>query len=417
MDMRAAAAVSQDRLWGRLAEMARLGATPKGGVNRQALTEMDGLARRTLADWALGRGFSIFQDEMANLFVRREGQDESLPPVTTGSHLDTQPTGGRFDGAYGVMAGFEALEALEDAGVETLHPVEVVAWTNEEGSWFPNNAMGSAIYAGKRPLETALATQNPDGERFADAVRPILALTDDAAPRALGAPMAAYVEAHIEQGPVLEAQEETIGVVTSIQAQHRYTVDILGREAHAGTTPRANRADAVMTAVEIIAALEREARDPDDLLRFTVGRLQAYPGSPNTVPGKVHFTIDLRHPDDSTIEAMAEKITTIPGRIAAQNDCEATVSPVSGDGATPFDAGVIDLVDSVRDALDLPGRRMASGAGHDAMYMAARCPTGMIFVPCVGGISHNEAEDAKPEDLAAGARVLAGCLERLACPA
>jgi len=412
--MRTSDHVNQDRLWGRLMDLARIGATAKGGVNRQALTAEDGTARRMLADWALSRGFSIFQDEIGNLFVRRSGTDDSLPPVTTGSHLDTQPTGGRFDGAYGVMAGFEALEALEDAGTVTRHPVEVVAWTNEEGARFPPSCMGSGVYTGRYSLDWAQAIRDPEGVTVGEALAPVMDRTKDAKPRAFGAPLAAYIEAHIEQGPVLVTSGETIGAVTSVQSQNLFEIEIFGEEAHAGTTPRANRSDAVLAAVELITRLEEEALDDADALRFTVGRFIAKPGAPNTVPSHVTFTIDLRHPDNTEIARMSELIERLPGDVASARRCRAKVTRLSDSPVTPFSPEIVGLVDEKRKALGLPGRLMPSGAGHDAMYIPPLAPTGMIFVPCVDGISHNEAEDALPEDLAAGARVLADCLAELA---
>lgn len=412
--MRVSDHVKQDRLWGRLMEMAGIGATAKGGVNRQALTAGDGKARRLLADWSVSRGFSIFQDDIGNLFIRRAGTDDTLAPVTTGSHLDTQPTGGRFDGAYGVMAGLEALEALADSGIATRHPVEVVAWTNEEGGRFPPSCMGSGVYTGRYTLDWARAIRDPDGVSVGEALPAVMSLTAEAAPRAFGSPLHAYIEAHIEQGPVLVTAKETIGVVTSVQSQNLFEVDVFGEEAHAGTTPRANRADAVLAAVEIVSALEREALDDADALRFTVGRFIAKPGAPNTVPSHVLFTIDLRHPENAMIERMSELIERLPSAVAERRGCRAAVKRLSDSPVTPFDETIIDLIDRKRQDLNLPGRRMPSGAGHDAMYMPPLAPTGMIFVPCVDGISHNEAEDALPADLTAGTRVLADCLAELA---
>lgn len=412
--MRVSDHVKQDRLWGRLMELAQIGATEKGGVNRQALTDGDAEARRLLADWALERGFSLFQDAIGNLFVRRSGADDLLPPVTTGSHLDTQPTGGKFDGAYGVMAGLEALEALEDSCIRTNHPVEVVAWTNEEGGRFPPSCMGSGVYTGKYTLDWACAIQDPDGISVGDALADVIARTPDAASRDFGSPIAAYIEAHIEQGPVLVTAGETIGVVTSVQSQNLFEVEFFGEEAHAGTTPRANRSDAVLAAVEAIAALEQEALDDADAMRFTVGRFIAKPGAPNTVPSHVIFTIDLRHPNNAEIQRMSALIERLPGEVAARRRCRAEVTRLSDSPVTPFSDRIIDLIDRKRQDLQLPGRRMPSGAGHDAMYIPPLASTGMIFVPCVDGISHNEAEDALPEDIAAGARVLADCLADLA---
>ena len=412
--MRVSDFVRQERLWERLMAMAELGATEKGGVNRQALTPEDGRARRLLADWAKARGFAVYQDAIGNLFVRRRGQDDTLPPVTTGSHLDTQPTGGRFDGVYGVLAGFEVLEALEDGGITTPHPVEVVAWTNEEGARFAPTAMGSGVYVGKLPLQSALDTVDVDGVTVAVALAAVTAMTPEAEERPLGSPVAAYIEAHIEQGPVLVTAGETIGAVTSIQSQNCYQIEIYGEEAHAGTTPRANRSDAVLAAVEAVSVLEQAALDEADAMRFTVGRFIVEPGSPNTVPSHVTFTIDLRHPDNAEINRMAREIETVIPACAGKRRCRAEVICTSAVPVTPFADAVVDRIDRARRDLGLAGRKMPSGAGHDAMYIAPMAPSGMVFVPCVDGISHNEAEDALPEDLAAGARVLADCLADLA---
>lgn len=412
--MTASDSIDGTRLWGRLMDMAQIGATPAGGVNRQALTPLDAQARRTLADWALSRGFAVEQDAIGNLFVSRPGRRPDLPPVMTGSHLDTQPTGGRFDGAYGVLAGFEALQALADAGIETERTVTLVAWTNEEGARFLPGMMGSAVYCGKLKVESLLDISDPDGVPLRDALRETLALTADVPARPPGGTVAAYVEAHIEQGPVLEAAGEVIGAVTAIQSMNSFEIDFFGVEAHAGATPRAGRSDAMLAAVETIAALEAAAMDEADALRFTVGRMAVKPGSPNTVPSHVRFSIDLRHPDDSEIARMRALIERLPGEIASRRRCRAEVACRTAAATTHFDPAVVDAVDAARQALGLPGRRMPSGAGHDAMHMARIAPTGMVFVPCKDGLSHNEAEDAEPAHLEAGAKVLADVLVRLA---
>ncbi len=410
---RAAAAVREDRLWQRHADMAKLGGTPKGGVNRQALSAEDAAARNLLGTWAKARGFSLFTDAIGNLFVRREGTDASALPVLSGSHMDSQPTGGRFDGMYGVLAAFEALEALEDAGVKTRRPVMAVAWTNEEGSRFQPGAMGSAVFAGHNRLDDMLRVKDWKGIVLKDA----LAETLKAAPAPVrdgppGFPLDFYVEAHIEQGPRLENERKTIGVVTAIQGSRRYIVEIAGEEAHAGTTPRAARKDAFAAALRIAQAMYETTTDSDDTLRFTIGRVDVSPGSPNTVPGKAVFTIDMRHPVDAVLEAHEKKLHEIVA--AKATPCSAKIERVTNVAPTDFDPKVIDLVRAKANALKLSNMDMPSGAGHDAMHIAKLCPAGMIFVPCERGISHNEIENATPQDLAAGARVLAEVLAELA---
>jgi len=411
--MSGADAVKEDRLWQRHADMAKLGGTPKGGVNRQALSPEDAAARNQLTQWARARGFAIFTDAIGNLFVRREGSDPKAAPVLSGSHMDSQPTGGRFDGMYGVLAAFEALEALEDAGVKTKRPVVAVAWTNEEGSRFQPGAMGSAVFAGAYRLDEMLGQKDWKGVVLKDA----LAETLKAAPAPVrdGAPgfaVDSYVEAHIEQGPRLENEHKTIGVVTAIQGSRRYIVTIDGEESHAGTTPRAARKDAYAAATRLAAALYEATADADDTLRFTIGRVEVSPGSPNTVPGKVTFTIDMRHPEDAVLVEREAAIERLLGE--KTKPCAASLQKVTNVPPTDFDPAVIDLVRAKATDLKLSNMDMPSGAGHDAMHIARLCPTGMIFVPCERGISHNEIENATPADLAAGTKVLVEVLEALA---
>jgi N-carbamoyl-L-amino-acid hydrolase len=411
--MGVADAIREDRLWQRHADMAKLGGTPKGGVNRQALSAEDAAARNLLGSWARARGFAVSTDAIGNLFVRREGTDPKALPVMSGSHMDSQPTGGRFDGMYGVLAAFEALEAMEDAAVRTRRPIVAVAWTNEEGSRFQPGAMGSAVFAGHYALDEMLQAKDWKGVVLKDA----LAETLKAAPAPMldgrpGFPLGAYVEAHIEQGPRLENERKTIGVVTAIQGSRRYIVTTGGEEAHAGTTPRAARKDAFAAALRIAQAMYEATTDDDDMLRFTIGRVDVGPGSPNTVPGKTVFTIDMRHPDDTVLDAHEKKLKEIVATRAAP--CTAGIQRVTAVPPTHFDPMVVDLVRAKTEVLELSHMDMPSGAGHDAMHIAHLCPTGMIFVPCERGISHNEIENATPQDLAAGARVLVEVLVELA---
>ncbi len=411
--MSVAGAVREDRLWQRHVDMAKLGGTPKGGVNRQALSPEDAAARNLLASWAKARGFSIFTDAIGNLFVRREGSDPEALPVMSGSHMDSQPTGGRFDGMYGVLSAFEALEALEDAGLRTRRPLIAVAWTNEEGSRFQPGAMGSAVFAGRNRLDDMLMVKDWKGVVLREALAETLAAAP--APMRAGPPgfaLDGYVEVHIEQGPRLETARKTIGVVTGIQGSRRYIVETLGEEAHAGTTPRAARKDAFAAATRIASAMYEATTDADDTLRFTIGRVEVYPGSPNTVPGKAAFTVDMRHPLNDVLEAHEKTLLAIVSARAAP--CTARIDRVTAVAPTDFDLQVIDLVRAKADALALSNMDMPSGAGHDAMHIATLCPAGMIFVPCERGISHNEIENATPADLAAGARVLVEVLVELA---
>ena len=404
--------VDATRLWQRHGEMGRIGATPKGGVNRQALSPEDARARAQLSSWARARGFGVFTDPIGNLFVRREGTDKTARPVLTGSHLDTQPTGGRYDGAYGVLAGFEVLEALEDGGIKTKRPIELVAWTNEEGSRFQPGAMGSAVFAGSYDFQKMLGVTDRAGVVLKDALAQTLSAAPATPRPAIGFPIDGYIEAHIEQGPVLEATGNTIGVVTMIQGSRRFTVDVLGEEAHAGTTPRRVRKDALSAAVKIVTALEDLMRDEADIVRFTVGRFEVYPGSPNTVPGRVHFTIDFRHPDAKVIRELGDRVAEVAR--ANAKGCAVTVTDISYVDPCVFAKPVVDLIRETAEKLALKHMDMPSGAGHDAMHMNALCPTGMVFVPCLRGVSHNESESATAEDLAAGCRVLADALVALA---
>ncbi len=408
----ASACVSEKRLWQLLMDMAAYGATAGGGVNRQALSVEDTAAKKHVVRWAAERGFTTFQDDIGNLFVRRDGTEPALAPVMTGSHLDSQPTGGRFDGAYGVLAGLEALDALKDSGIQTRRPVEVVAWTNEEGSRYSPSVMGSSIFAGISDLASMLDNTDAAGAVLRDELAKTLAETDVPL-RAQGSVTPQfYIEAHIEQGPVLEDKNLQIGVVTSIQGIRHLDVVVIGEEAHAGTTPRRSRKDALSSAVAIIAALELMTSDADDVTRFTVGRCEVQPGSPNTVPGRVHFTIDLRHPDRAVLKSLIDRVRHVATDKAGP--CSVTVTENLSVDPTIFEAGVMEAIRHSAQALGLGHMDMPSGAGHDAMHLATICSAGMIFVPCLGGVSHNEAESATPEDLAAGARVLADTLVRLA---
>ena len=402
------------RLWRRHMEMAAIGALSRGGVNRPALSPFDADARRRLVGWGRALGLEPFQDTMGNLFLRRAGDEPGAAPVMTGSHLDTQPTGGKFDGTYGVLAGLEALEAMNEAGRRTRRPIVLVAWTNEEGARFQPGCAGSAAFAGHAPMDRLLAAVDRAGVSVDTALADVLASQPDLPVLPPGFPVHAYVEAHIEQGPRLENEGRTVGVVTGIQGARWFAVEVGGVEAHAGTTPMAVRRDALWGAVNMVRALRELMHDPTDVVRFNVGRFEVGPGSPNTVPGRVFFTIDFRHPDAATLVRLGDAVAAVCRREAESCGVTVAVTETSNTPPVDFDAGVVSRIAAAADRLGLPRLDMPSGAGHDARHLAALCPTGMIFVPCEKGISHNEAENATPDHLAAGTKVLADVLADLA---
>lgn len=404
--------VDENRLWQRHMEMAAIGGFGAGGVNRQAFSEEDNRARALMLSWAEQLGLSVFFDPIGNLFFRYQPAGAKGDPVLTGSHADSQPTGGRFDGIYGVLAGFEAIEAIQQAGVSLQRPLEVVAWSNEEGSRFAPGAMGSMVFTGLRHLEEFLEARDQDGIRLSDALVSSLAVTADAEARDVRYPIAAYVEAHVEQGPVLEQTGKSIGVVTDIQGCRWFEVEVLGETRHAGSTPLSVRRDAMQSAHRIVSALNAHFADPTDTTRFTVGRFELRPNSPNTVADRACFTIDFRHPDQEVLAQKGDEVVALAESVAAP--CEVHVRESFSNPPVHFPAAVVDAVDQAADALDIPRLKLPSGAFHDAMFLADHCPTGMIFVPSRGGISHHPDEYTEPSQLAQGARVLCDTLVNLA---
>jgi N-carbamoyl-L-amino-acid hydrolase len=395
--------VNGDRLWSRLMEMAEIGATAHGGCNRQALTDSDLQGRHLLSRWAEAAGCRMRVDAVGNLFVRRAGRDEALPVVMTGSHLDTQPTGGKFDGVYGVLAGLEVIESLNDHSTATLRPIEVAVWCNEEGSRFPMAMMGSAVWSGRLALETAHGLTDRGGTSVRDELERFGLLMH--APTARQA-VRAFFEAHIEQGPVLEEQAKTIGVVTGVQHMSRHEVVIEGQEAHAGPTPMHLRRDPVRVLAELLPALYAATALRGPEARFTVGFIETLPGSPNTVPGRLRFTVDIRHPDAAQYLALRAELARLVHAALERHALSGDVRCVWEAPGVSFDPGCVEAVRGAAAALGLDALEMMSGAGHDSCNVSAVVPTAMIFVPCAGGLSHNEAESALPADLEAGANVL-----------
>jgi len=395
--------VDSARLWQSLMDLARLGATAKGGVCRLALTDLDRQARDLFVQWCEAAGCSVSVDGVGNIFARRPGRNPKLPPVMTGSHIDTQPTGGKFDGCFGVMAGLEVLRTLNDLGIETEAPLEVVVWTNEEGSRFAPCMMGSGVFAGKFTLEETLAKRDAQGVSVGEALdaigyagqRPVL-----------GHPVGAYFEAHIEQGPILEDQAKTIGVVLGALGQKWFDLTLRGVEAHAGPTPMHLRKDALVGAAAVVEAVNRTAHAHQPHACGTVGCLQAYPGSRNVIPGEVRMTLDFRHLEGDQLDAMIAEVRAVIEATCAKHGLSHELVPTADFPALYFDRGCVDAVRESAQALGLPHMDIVSGAGHDAIFLAELGPAGMIFVPCENGISHNEIENATPDDLAAGCAVL-----------
>lgn len=408
--------INGQRLIDRLDRFAQIGATAKGGVNRQALTGLDRQARQLLTELALQRGFKVFQDPIANLFIRREGRNPDLSPLLIGSHLDSQPAGGRFDGALGTLAAFEVLETLEDCGVETERPVEVVSFTNEEGCRFAPGCMGSmAFAAGSIPSawETMRAT---DGALFADELSATLESLPVAAMRPLGTPVFAYLEVHIEQGPSLEKEGLPIGIVTGIQGTRWLEVLIEGQTAHAGTTALQYRHDPMQATVNALAELYRDIMPADPAARFTIGRMALEPGAVNAIPATVRFTIDFRHPSLTTIGVMEQTIRMAIQQAAADTGCSATISQIFDMPPASFPDELLAVLDQAAQERDFATKRMLSGAFHDALFMNRVAPSAMIFVPCRDGLSHNEAEYVEQEHSIAGGNMLLASLLQLLAP-
>jgi N-carbamoyl-L-amino-acid hydrolase len=396
--------INGDRLWQSLMDMAKIGATAKGGVCRLALTDLDKEGRELFIAWCRDAGCSIRVDAMGNIFARRPGRNADAAPVMTGSHLDTQPTGGKFDGVYGVLAGLEVVRTLNDLGYETEAPVEVVVWTNEEGSRFSPAMIGSGVYAGVFSLAQGLGTKdNVTGVTMGAELERI----GFAGPETCGGQkVAAYFEAHIEQGPILEAADKPIGIVQGAQGQRWYEITVTGQEAHAGPTPMQRRKDALVGASRMIDAVNRIGHAHPPYACATVGFIQSSPNSRNTIPGRVFFTVDFRHPEDATLTEMDRELREACRDAARSAQVEVEVKEFWYFPPTPFDKDCVEAVKRAAAAQNYKAMDIISGAGHDAVYMARVAPTAMIFVPCADGISHNEIEDAKPEDLAMGCTVL-----------
>jgi N-carbamoyl-L-amino-acid hydrolase len=395
--------INGDRLWSSLMELAKIGATEKGGVKRLTLTDLDKQGRDLVTGWARDAGLSITVDQIGNVFMRRDGEDNTLPPVMTGSHIDTQPTGGKFDGNYGVLAGLEVVRTLNDKGIKTKAPIEVAFWTNEEGSRFVPVMMGSGVFCGAFTLEHAYAAKDTEGKTVKDELERIGYKGDQVPGRH---PIGAYFEAHIEQGPVLEDADKVIGVVPAVMGLSWYDCTVTGMEAHAGPTPMHLRKDAMQVSTRIIQEVVAIANRYPPYGRGTVGIMQVFPNSRNVIPGEVKFSIDLRNVSDDLLNTMHEEMLAFVEKTRQETGLGIQIERVSYYPPCPFHSDCVGAVRNATAKLGYSTMDVVSGAGHDAIYAARVAPAGMIFVPCKDGISHNEIEDAKAEHLEAGCNVL-----------
>ena len=395
--------INPDRLWASLMELAQIGATPKGGVCRLTLTDLDKQGRDLITRWAREAGMSVVVDKIGNVFMRRPGRNNSLPPIMTGSHIDTQPTGGKFDGNYGVLAGIEVVRTLNDHGIVTEAPIEVAFWTNEEGSRFVPVMMGSGVFAKAFTLEHAYAATDTEGKTVKDELARIGYIGEQ---EPGDHPIGAYFEAHIEQGPVLEDADVTIGVVQGVLGIRWFDCTVTGMEAHAGPTPMHLRQDAMQVAAQLMQEVVAAAHRHPPHGRGTVGMVHVHPNSRNVIPGRVKFSIDLRNSTDALVDTMVDEVKAHAKKLETETGLTIQIDLVSSYPAQGFHPDCIDAVERAAKDLGYSHMPAVSGAGHDAVYTARLAPSGMIFIPCKDGISHNEIEDAKPEHITAGCNVL-----------
>ena len=393
----------QQRLWDAHMEMAVFGATPKGGMGRLALTDDDKKARDLFVQWSKEAGCEVRVDAVGNIFARRLGTCSTAAPVMTGSHLDTQPLGGRFDGILGVLSGLEVVRTFNDTGVQHERPIDVVCWTDEEGSRFGAGCVGSNAFIGKRSVADTLAMLDAVGTSIGDELqRSGYAGSEEVG----GFEIDSFFEVHIEQGPILESVGLQIGAVEGAQASTGYMVTVTGEEGHAGTLPMIMRKDAMHGAARMIDAVDNVAFDFDPHPVITVGHLRVRPNSRNTIPGQVIFSIDSRHPDNDILAGAGQMMKTACEVIANERGLGLDIQQTSHRDAVTFDPACVQGVRDASDLIGIPSMDIFSGAGHDAINLSHVCPSGMIFIPCEDGISHNELENARPEDLTAGTDVL-----------
>jgi N-carbamoyl-L-amino-acid hydrolase len=397
--------ISGTRLWDSLCDTARFGAIPgtDRGMCRLTLSDEDIAVRRWFVAACEDIGMTVTCDKLGTIYARRAGTDPDLAPIAIGSHLDTQPTGGRFDGILGVLAGLEVARTLHDAGIVTRHPIEVINWTNEEGARFAPAMVASGVFAGEFTLDYALGQTDRNGVTMGEALARS-GFVGDEHPGAHA--LAAHFELHIEQGPVLEDAGLEIGVVGGVQGIRWYDVVVKGQTCHAGTTPMALRRDALHAAARLAIAIDDIGRSDPGASLSTIGLFQAYPGSRNTAPGEARLTVDLRHPQVAGLDRMEAALNDAIAALECDLRVAIALTPVWYSPPVEFDPGVLGAISAATQRLGYTHRTMLSGAGHDSVYTARVAPTGMIFVPCENGISHNIAENITPAEAERGANVL-----------
>lgn len=403
--------MSGSRLWQRLMRLAEIGARADGGVDRQALTAGEIEAWHLLLHWAGEAGLEPSTDAAGNLFLTLAGSDRSLPPALIGSHIDTQPTGGMFDGAFGVLAALEVAATLAEIGIVPARDITVVAWMNEEGSRFAPGMMGSEAFVGFRSLEAIRAVRDAAGVSVGEALDALHAAFPAMPRRGLGFTPAFYIEPHIEQGPLLEQAGIPLGIVTGIQGKITWEIVIEGEEGHAGTLDMGKRRDAVMAFARIASRMQRDVGETDPIVKFTIGRVTVEPNAPSVVAGRVTFRIDLRHPDNAALQSHGAALEA--AAMAEAPPCAVTVTRLVDAPSNAFDAGLRERLAKAASRLGLLAMPILSAAGHDARHLAPRCPSAMIFIPCRGGVSHAPEEWAEPAHVDAGAALLAAMVKEL----
>jgi len=403
--------INHQRLWDRLMAMAEIGGTAKGGVCRVALTEEDKAGRDCFIRWCEAAGCIVEIDQIGNIFARRAGLDSSLPPVLVGSHLDSQPTGGKYDGAYGVLAALEVIETLNDHHILTRHPIELVSWTNEEGARFTPAMIASGVFAGAFSLEYAYSRVDKEGRLLGEELERI---GYKGSLPVGNRPYSATLELHIEQGPILEMENKSVGIVTGVQGIRWYDLVLTGKETHAGPSPMRYRVDPVKAAVPVLNQLYALAEQYGEQARITIGYLDASPGVKNTVPGTLTISVDLRHPDDAVLSAMDAAFKGIVAAESLQSKVDFDLREIWYSPPVAFAPRCIQAVRNALKILDVPSMEMVSGAGHDSVYISRVAPTAMIFIPCKDGLSHNELESVEQQDATNGANVLLHAVLELA---
>ena len=395
--------INSSRLWDSLMEMAKIGPGIAGGNNRQALTDEDAQGRALFQKWCDEAGLTMGIDQMGTMFARREGTRPDLLPVYVGSHLDTQPTGGKYDGVLGVLAGLEIIRTLNEQGIETKHPIVIVNFTNEEGTRFPPAMVASGVFAGVHSLDWAYSREDSEGKTFGEELKRINWIGDE---EVGSRKMKAFFELHIEQGPILELEEKEIGVVTHGQGLSWLEITLTGKESHTGSTPMPMRVNAGLGMARITQLVDEIAHSYEPNAVGAIGQCDIYPNSRNIIPGKAVFTVDFRHPEKSIITSMEEDLRLGAEKIAKEIGLTLEIESVGGFDPVTFDPNCVSMIRASAEKLGYGYRDLVSGAGHDACWINKVAPTAMVMCPCVGGLSHNEAEEITQKWASAGADVL-----------